>query len=280
MAIDFRKPAHVIVVHGVQSGEDKTINCDDQILALLTRSLTENHIVDKKFEVHGYLYENYNDRAQRFYKLLAKALTIGRPLAGKVLKRVIDLVGDVVISASNSSTAQGIRRGLAKKIANSYDTGNQVVVVSHSLGTVYALQVVNELIRDRRYFNGDNMATWPIQGLVTLGSPLGLALEIAGIRIFEKIELTGVRKAQFSLFPWHNYFNRLDPIVSGNIFGKAVRIDISLGPIEKRYGPGLLNTNWKLRGHVVTSGEQWLFAHSTYWTDITLGDRLLDMLWG
>ena len=32
--------------------------------------------------------------------------------------------------------------------------------------------------------------------------------------------------------------------------------------------------------HVVTSGAQWLLAHSTYWSNPAIGDNLVDMLWG
>ena len=277
MPVDFKKPAHILVVHGVQTGEDKDIEAAQQIRTLVTRSLSDCHM-EKDFVVKGYLYENINDKAQNFYKKIGSALTRSTPLAGNALKTFIDLVGDVVIAAKNNSTAHEIRQGLREEIMKSYRSKNQLIVVAHSLGTIYALDVINELIGSKRYFKGDKYNTWPVQGLVTLGSPLGLGLEIGGLKIFEKRQINSLRDAEFSLFSWHNFYNRLDPIVSGNIFGAPVGIDGSKGPVETRYGPSVLASNWRLRGHVVTSGQQWLLAHVAYWNNPTIGDTLVDML--
>lgn len=279
MPVDFKKPAHILVVHGVQTGEDSDIKSEQQIRALLTRSLAEVH-VEKDFQVNGYLYEDINDQAQHFYKLIGMAITAGKPLVGKALDTLIDLAGDVVTAAKNTSTAYKIRQGLRESILESYRTKNQLVVVSHSLGTIYALDVVNELIAKTNYFKGDDYSSWPVQGLITMGSPLGLGLEIAGIKVFEKRVINSIAGAKFALFPWHNYFNRLDPVVSGNIFGAPVDIDGARGPVEMRYGPSVQGSNWLLQGHVVTSGQQWLLAHTAYWNNPAIGDRLIDMLWG
>lgn len=279
MPVDFRKPAHILAVHGVQTSENDDIQSEQQIRTLLTRSLADIH-VEKEFDVRSCPYEDLNDNAVRLYKTLAGALTSGQPLAGKALKTFIDLAGDVVIAAKNTSTAHQIRKGLRNKILESYRGGHQLVVVAHSLGTVYALDVINELIRDKRYFKGDDRQTWPVQGLVTMGSPLGLGLDFAGIKIFEMRTISSIADAQYSLFPWHNYFNRLDPIVSGSIFGSPVVVDGARGPVELRYGAVVQASNWLLQGHVVGSGQQWLLAHVEYWDNPTIGDRLVDMLWG
>lgn len=279
MTIDFKKPAHILAVHGVQTGENKNIKCDQQVRSLLMRSLSDNHL-EKQFLVDSYLYEDINDDAQKFYTYLASALSAGKPLTGKALKTVIDLAGDVVTAASNTSTARKIRAKLHKKILASYKANNQLIIVAHSLGTIYAMDVINELIANDQYFKGDDKATWPVQGFISMGSPLGLALEIGGAKIFEKRELHSVTNAEVSLFPWHNYFNRLDPIVSGNIFGTPLEIDGAKGPVEMRYGPTVLGSNWLLKGHVVTSGQQWLMAHTAYWNNPVIGDRMVDMLWG
>jgi hypothetical protein len=279
MPVDFRKPAHVLAVHGVQTSENSEIQSEQQIRRLLVRSLADIH-VDREFDVRGYLYEDINDNAVRFYKTLTGALTSSQPLAGKALKTFIDLAGDVVIAAKNTSTAHRIRKGLRQAILDSYRGGHQLVVVAHSLGTVYALDVINALIRDGRYFKGDDRRTWPVQGLVTLGSPLGLGLEFAGVKIFEMRDIASIADARYSLFPWHNYFNRLDPIVSGNIFGSPVAIEGASGPVEQRYGAVVQASNWLLQGHVVGSGQQWLLAHVEYWDNPVIGDRLVDMLWG
>ncbi len=279
MPVDFRKPAHVVVVHGVQSGEDEDIKSEQQIRLLINRSLAESHI-EKEFLVKGYLYEDINDNAQQLYQGIAKAITSGKPLVGKAFETVIDLVGDVVTAAKNTSTAHLIRKGLQNTILESYRSKNQVVVVAHSLGTIYALDVINKLITMTNYFKGDDRNSWPVQGLITIGSPLGLGLEIGGVKIFEKRRINSIENAEFNLVPWHNYYNRLDPVVSGNIFGAPVEIEGAKGPVEARYGPSVLGASWLLQGHVVTSGAQWLLAHSTYWSNPAIGDNLIDMLWG
>ena len=213
-------------------------------------------------------------------KILSGSLPSGNPLAGKALDTVIDLVGDVITAAKNTSTAHLIRKGLRELILDSYRSKNQVVVVAHSLGSIYALDVINELIGKARYFKGDDRNTWPVQGFVTMGSPLGLGLDIGGVRIFEKRKIRSIENAEFNLLPWHNYFNRSDPIVSGNLFGAPVEIDGGKGPVEARYGPSVLASNWLLQGHVVSSGSQWVIAHFAYWNNPAIGDNLVDMLWG
>ncbi len=279
MPVDFRKPAHVVVVHGVKPGEDEDIESEKQIRALINRSLAESHI-EKDFEVRGYLYENINDEAQELYQQIGKAITAGQPLVGRALQSVIDLAGDVIIAAKNTSTAHKIRKGLIDFILESYRGKHQVVVVAHSLGTVYALDVVNDLIGRANYFKGDERTTWPVQGLITLGSPLGLGLDFGGVKIFERRKIRNIDGAEYNLLPWHNYYNRLDPIVSGSIFGEPAEIDGARGPVEQRYGPSVLGKSWLLQGHVVVSGAQWMLAHSTYWSNPAIGDNLVDMLWG
>lgn len=91
MPVDFRKPAHVVVVHGVQTGED----------------------------------EDINDDAQKFYKGISNAIASGNPLVGNALESVIDLAGDVVTAAKNTSTAHLIRKGLRETILESYRSQNK-----------------------------------------------------------------------------------------------------------------------------------------------------------
>lgn len=279
MAIDFKKDAHIVVVHGVQVSEDGKITSDDSIRKLLNKSLASSHI-DKNFEVSGFFYEDINDEAQKYYRLLASAITRGKPLIGKSLKTFIDLSGDVVTATKNTSTAKKIRNKLRKQILESYNKGHQLVVVSHSLGTVYALDVINELVQDVNLFDGDDRTTWPVQGLITMGSPLGLELDFAGMKIFEKRSIAAIPDADFELMPWHNYFNRLDPVVSGNVFGKPIKLTGAKGPVELRYGADTRASQWLLQGHAVTSGKQWIRSHTAYWKNPKIGDQMVTMLWG
>ena len=79
---------------------------------------------------------------------------------------------------------------------------------------------------------------------------------------------------------WHNYFNRLDPFVSGNLFGKPIELKGAKGPVEKRYGADTRANNWLLQGHAVASGSQWIRAHTAYWKNPKIGDQIVSMLWG
>lgn len=53
MPIDFEKPPHVLVVHGVQISEDRKIRSDTQIRALIARSLSDAHL-ERDFSVYDY----------------------------------------------------------------------------------------------------------------------------------------------------------------------------------------------------------------------------------
>ena len=221
-----------------------------------------------------------NDNAHKIYKLIASAISSNNPLLGESLKVVIDLVGDVVIAANNSSTSKLIKNELRENILKSYNDGHQLLVVAHSLGTIYALDVICELIASDNYFNGDDKATWPVQGYITMGSPLGLDLNLAGTEIFQKRNIEPLKNAAFTVFPWHNYYNRLDPVVTGNVFGAPIEIKGSKGLVEKRYGADTMAANWLLQGHAITSGKQWLLAHTSYWRNSKIGDNIVNLLWG
>jgi hypothetical protein len=279
MPVDFTKEPHILAVHGVQLDKNSDIESASQIQKLVKRSLDKKH-VDLDFLVKDYLYEDMNDDAQSVYQLIARAITSGNAIAREALEAAIDLIGDVIIAARDTSTAARIRRGLKDKIIESYNTGNQLVVVAHSLGTIYCLDAISELMNDPNYFIGDDSRTWPVQGYITMGSPLGLEIDVLGTTIFEKRDITPLAGANFRLFPWHNYYNRLDPIVSGNVFGAPITIRGSKGPVEKRYGADIQQVNWLLQGHAVTSGKQWLLAHTAYWKNSKIGDKITDMLWG
>lgn len=277
MAVNFSKKPHILVVHGVQTGDDSDITSDQQIKTLVDKSLSG---IGKQtdYKVSGFFYENINDKAQTFYQYFFKAISGGNPLVGKALDIVVDTAGDVVTAAKDTSTAGKIRKKLREQILKSYRSGNQLIIVAHSLGTIYALDVICELMASSNYFKGDDIKTWPVQGYVSMGSPLGLDLNILGLPVFAKRNIETLSAAA-SVFPWHNYFNRLDPVVSGNVFGKPIIVDGSKGPVEKRYGDDAMMAKWLLQGHAVTSGNQWLFAHTAYWRNPKIGDQLFNMLW-
>ncbi len=278
MSVDFTKPAHVLVVHGVQTGTDADITASDNVAKLTRKALERSHI-SRDFESVGFYYEDINDNAQTFYKLLARAITAGNSLASTALRKFVDLAGDVVTASANTSTAKKIRRKLAKAVLDAHRDGHQLIIVAHSLGTVYALDTISELIRKDGLFVGDDRTTWPVQGLITMGSPLGLDLDVLGHTIFEKRVVQPI-DATYQVLPWHNYYNRLDPVVSGSVLGSPVEVRGSQGPLERRYGADTAASQWLLQGHAVTSGKQWLLSHTAYWRNPKIGDQIVNMLWG
>ncbi len=144
---------------------------------------------------------------------------------------------------------------------------------------MYALQTLNALVAEGELFRGDDRRLWAVQGLVTLGSPLGLDMKVAGLTLFPKVELAEI-PSDVERLPWHNFYSMHDPVVSGRVFGTRVTTDGTDGPVEKRYRANTDTKGWLLHGHTVNSGVKWLLAHTAYWKDPTVGARLVSLLWG
>lgn len=191
MPVDLHKPPHILVVHGVQHGSARKVRLDRAVTRLVSTALAAHNITED-FAVRQYVYEQVKDRHPmvRLGKLIGAAIARGRPLAGLGLRAAVDLAGDVLLNLASSSTAARIRAGLIQAILDSHADGHRVLVVAHSLGSVYALQAINELIRTRpEHFVGDDRRRWATQGLVTLGSPLGLDFRLLGLHVFPKVTL-------------------------------------------------------------------------------------------
>lgn len=181
------------------------------------------------------------------FDLIARAVLRNKPIAGRALREFIDLAGDVLIAVKASSTAAKIRRRLRNQILSAFERGNQTVLVAHSL--------------------------------VTLGSPLGLEITLGPLVVFERRPIAHI-DAEFEVFGGYNYFSSLDPIVSGNVFGKPLPMSGSNGPVELRYGEATRDANWLLRGERSSAGKQWAAAHTSYWKNGKIGDQLIQLLWG
>jgi hypothetical protein len=281
MPVDLHKPPHILVVHGVQHGPARKVRLDRAVTGLVSTALAA-HNISEDFTVRQYVYEQKKDRhpTVRLGKLIGTAIARGRPLAGLGLRLAVDLMGDVVLHAADGSTAARVRAGLARAILASHEKGHRVLVVAHSLGSVYALQAINELMREQpERFAGDDRRLWPTQGLVTLGSPLGLDFRVLGLHLFPKIPLATI-PSDAERFPWHNVFNRHDPVVTGRLFGRRMRCTECDGPVERRYRRDTDAAGWLLYGLHVRTRAKWLTAHTAYWSEPAVGERLVGMLWG
>lgn len=264
MAVDPRKTRKILVVHGVETGSDADQHQDELIRALVADRLGDLGVA---FATGLYRYENVNDRAVRPLKILID-LIVATPVGAKLGDEALDLVGDVVIAVADAGPAHEIRAGLRERIEQEYATGNPLYVVAHSLGSIYAFDVVNELMRASGYFNRADRTTWPVQGLTTLGSPIGLAM-FRGPRPAVSELGAGV-----NFFRWNNYWDRTDPVVSGSFYGRPKQ---GYRSAETYVSPSA-DQGWTIRDRIVDSGKHWLFAHTAYWELPIVGDGLVDMI--
>lgn len=264
MPVDPVKPRRILVVHGVEAGTDAEQHQDKDITTLIQHRLNGTPL---EFEAEMYRYENVNDAAQAaLRKVLDLFLT--KIVAQSSVDLAVDIVGDVVIALKNGSTAQVIRQGLVERIAAIYEEGNPLYVLAHSLGSIYAFDAVNQLIGSSGYFERDDRKTWPVQGLVTIGSPLGLSM-------FKRSGVKALGPGTKSKFlRWINYWDRTDPVVTGSFYGKP-----NQGyTIVERFATDEPEVGWLVQDRVADVGKAWLAAHVGYWSHPGLGDDLVSLL--
>src|SRR5262249_22526404 len=210
MPVDPSAPRKVLVVHGVQCND--TDLDQDVLVGELIKARIEN--IPLSYACELYRYENLNAEALRKYHALLDLLGLC-PAATTISEAALEMVGDVVISLENGGTADEIRSGLRQKILEVFAAGNPCYVVAHSLGTIYTFDVLNGLIRDGGYFDRGSRKTWPVQGLLTIGSPIGL--QMFRIKGRDAVKDFG---AGDKWFRWLNIWDSNDPVVSGRIFGQ------------------------------------------------------------
>ena len=262
MAVDPQKPRVILVVHGVQTGTDLDQN-QHELIAGLVRDRLGGIPLD--FQADIYRYENLNDQAleplQRLLSLVTENL-----LARRVLSGLVDLIGDVVIALADGTTAARIRDGLTQRVLGYFEQGNPLYIVAHSLGTIYAFDVVNALVSRPGYFDRNSRKTWPVQGLVTLGSPIGLDL-------FGRDRVAPLGAGQ-KFLRWINYWSRTDPIVSGSIFGRPDDRYV----IAERFDHEVPDSGWMIQDRAIDNGRTWLLGHVDYWRHPGIGDDLITLL--
>ncbi len=270
MGVDPKKPRKILVVHGVQIDRDEDINSHETIRELVTSRLNG---IPVQFETDIYRYENINDKAQKklkkilnvFLNRLTKKIPFGK-LIGTVIHYGVDLVGDVIIKLKDGSTAMTIRDGLIEKIENIYEEGNPLYIVAHSLGSIYAFDAINQLIKDDRYFDRNNRKKWPVQALVTMGSPIGLSM-------FGRDTVIPFGQGRH-YFRWVNYWARTDPVVSGNFYGKP----LEGYQIAEKFTTNTKKSGWLIQDRVLDIGKAWLMAHVGYWDNASIGDDLVSLI--
>jgi hypothetical protein len=262
MSVDPKKQRKILVVHGVQTSSDNEQNQDELVTNLIKNRLGS---IPLKFKTELYRYENVNDAAQKKYKQLA-SLIVKTPVGKIIADKAIDLIGDVVTSYLATSTAADIRAGLKARILEIFSEGYPCYLVAHSLGTIYAFDVLKELMLENEYFHRGSRKTWPVQGLLTLGSPIGLTMFKQNGR--DEVAALG---AGDKWFRWVNFWDRTDPVVSGNIFGQQ----LNGYEIAEKYQSHSPKQGWVIRDKAVDTGKVWLMSHVAYWDNPIVGDSLV-----
>lgn len=260
MSVNPRLQRKILVVHGVQPGTDADLNQHLEIKELVIDRLNGVHV---DFDTEMYRYENINDDAQRSFRNVLEIFTANLA-ATQVIENAADVIGDVVLSLRNGTTAQAIRDGLTQKILESYEAGNPLYLLAHSLGSVYAFDVVNQLMKKNRYFNRNSRKTWPVQALITIGSPLGL-------RMFRRNKVTNMGPGRH-YFRWLNIWDPTDPVVTGSIYGKPYQGY----KIAEKFSHA--ETGWIIQDESVDIGRVWLRSHTGYWNNAILGEALIPMI--
>lgn len=267
----------ILVIHGVASKPNRKLTHAKDVKNLVDRELKRKHM-KLDYDVAAYQYEDLNSSSNtsKLASLLLDALKVKSPITSNVMQTAFSLINDVVIAASNSPIARQIIGELKDKIMTFYGK-QKVIVLAHSLGSVYAIQAINELIRSG-HFDGSNRYHWPVFSLVTIGSPLGVAINLPGnLEIFPYFPLEKVASQHTTgTFRWHNLYHLSDPIVTGQIFGNFKTTTSKTSPLERRYQTDAGNSNWLIRHYHIGTGEKWLLAHIAYWNDPSLGHLLLN----
>lgn len=270
MPLDFRRKRKLLIVHGVQRGTNQDLTQHKVIAKNLEAQLKGFGI---PFETEIFKYEDINDRAFRVVKRALAALT-GNIIDGWVVSQAVDLVSDVALALNEGPTYRRIKRELRKKILESYENEQPVFLVAHSLGSIYAFDVVNDLSREVDYFQGPDIETRPVLGLVTLGSPISLDLFERDSQDMASLVPAGrPLENDFPLFPWRNYFDPTDPIVSGSIVG----LPWDEEKFERKF-PDKVDLGWDIRCRKVITNQAHLAAHTAYWRDPNVGLGLRQIL--
>ncbi len=276
MSVDFSQPPVVLIIHGVQTGDDNDQRQHDYIDATLTKLLNSPELhfdAPLPFSTDIFKYEDINDKATNLIRRVLGSMT-GNAIAGWVVDKASDLVGDVLLALSQGDTYDLIKQKFIEKIMAIHGSGRPIYVVAHSLGTFYAFEVINDLFKKFK-FAKNNKATWPIQGLVTIGSPLGLEIFARDVDSLNR-RAVGVSVRTFPRFPWKNYWDRQDPIVTGSIMGfpKEGRFSFRFDRQEAK------KKGWSIRSDEVNAGTvAHLAAHTSYWHSKTLGQGIVNMMY-
>ena len=276
MAVDFSKPPKILVIHGVQTTDKNDQRQHEYIRTTLTELLSRPDLhLDKPFEFDPVMFrfEDINDEATFLVQRVLASMT-GNSIAGWIVDKAVDLVGDVYLAIAEGSVYDQIKQRLADTIDAIHDQQHPLYLVAHSLGSFYALEVLNDLMADFRFASGDK-SQWPVHGLTTIGSPLGLSLFRRDTESLKRRKIAA-NVSTTPRFPWKNFWDRQDPVVTGNLIGfpQVSEFHLRFDRQEAK------KKGWSIRSDEVNSGHAaHLFAHTAYWTNSTVAQGILNTMY-
>jgi hypothetical protein len=276
MPVNFNNPPEILVIHGVQTGENSDMRQNEKIKENLDALIANPDLHFESpftFTSRIFAYEDINDEATYLVRRALASLT-GNAIAGWAVDKAVDLLGDVFLAISKGDVYDTIVEKFLEVIDDVHTQQRPLYIVGHSLGSFYALEAINLLMADYRMAKSDR-THWPVQGLVTIGSPLGLELFKRGHEdlVHRKVGVTVVDTPRF---PWKNYWDRQDPIVTGSLLGY---------PKESRFAQRFnrqqsKHKGWSIRAEEVNAGHTaHLLAHTAYWHDTTVGQGIINMVY-
>jgi hypothetical protein len=277
MTVNFNKEPVLLTVHGVQTGTNGDQNQHKALansINMLIGNLGGGESDFPKFKSDIFRYEDINDASTKFFGKILASLT-GNIVSGWLVDKATDIVGDVLLALSEDETYEQIKSGLKEKIKFYQEQDRPVYLVAHSLGSFYALDVVNDLMKLSQ-FQSNKKADWPIHGLVTIGSPLGLDLFKRSVATLQsrqqhQIDITD----NTTRFPWRNFWDSQDPVVTGNLLGYPKDSQF-LDHFDRQQAKKL---GWDIRDRQVNSGNTLhLLAHIAYWESQYVAQGIVNLI--
>jgi len=271
VSIDFTKKKLVLVIHGVPAGGGDDLRQHEAIRKNVIKHLRGFAM---PFEMDIFKYEDLNDEAAFVVRKALAALT-GNRIAGWTVEQAVDVSGDVAIAFLKGTTYELIKERFKARIMESYDRREPLIIVAHGPGTIYAFDAVNDLMKQFGLFQWNRRETRPVQGLVTLGSPI--ALDLFGRDWRSMTDLVPARMKvddDTMLFPWINSWDPADPIVSGSLAGLSSDAE----QFDRKFGDKPYYLGWDVRTRVVITGSGHLAAHTGYWNSSDVGFTLRWMM--
>ncbi len=189
--------ADIVIVHGVQFGDDKDAVKGPQTLG--GNMSSNNNILTPA-------YENISDNLKGNRELPLVVLgSFINPIVGKLLGLGYDALVDLEVY----QTAKG-KEMIQETVKDSIAKLDNCILIGHSLGSVVCFDIICDLMRqgvfDNKYRN-----EWPVRGFVSLGSLLTTR------RYYEHRKNLPTHNGK-DAFDWLNIYDLQDPFVEPNTF--------------------------------------------------------------